>query len=255
MGCFPLVPYGNRIAHGQFRWRGTNYRLKRNFGDQPHTIHGVGWQRVWSVAKVRSDAVVLTLDHRPDETWPFAFKASVCYHLSPYALVVTIQLTSHHNAPAPAGIGLHPFFPKAHDPKLCFNASGVWQNDSRVLPLHHRGPPVEWQHHEPRRVSQSQLDNCFTGWNGVANIPCGPGSLQIEATEVFGLLQVFTPPWADFFCVEPVSHSPDSINRLDLPAHQSMQLLEPDQTLSGTIRVSLVDSGKQPSAAKAGLTG
>jgi hypothetical protein len=45
--------------------------------------------------------------------------------------------------------------------------------------------PPGWQHREPRRVAQSRLDNCFTGWGGSAEIDAGPASLRIEASAVF----------------------------------------------------------------------
>ena len=32
---------------------------------------------------------------------------------------------------------------------------------------------------------------------------------------LFGHLIVYTPPGEDFFCVEPVSHMTDAINRMD----------------------------------------
>lgn len=239
MGCFPLLPYGNRIGHGRFRWRGVDYRLARNFGDSEHTIHGIGWQRAWSLAQTDAGSATLTLDHQPDNSWPFAFQASVDYSLSPAGLTVTIRLTSLHDAPAPAGIGLHPFFPKRHDPKLRFDASAVWENDDDCMPLRHGPVPEAWHHSDPWAIAQSRLDNCFTGWHGVADIDAGPASLRIEADAVFRNLQVFTPSWADFFCVEPVSHVPDALNRPDLAAEQAMQILAPGETLAGTVRLCL----------------
>lgn len=241
MGCFPLVPYGNRIAYGRFRWLGTEYQLTRNFGDHPHSIHGVGWQRAWDVAEVSTASAALTLDHRPDDGWPFAFQARVSYALSATALSVTIGVTSRHHAAAPAGIGLHPFFPKTNDPTLRFEASGVWENAADSLPLHHATPPPDWAHAQPRPVAESRLDNCFTGWGGSADIRAGAASLRIEAGEAFRQLQVFTPSWAGFFCVEPVSHAADAINRPDLPADHAMHVLQPGQTLEG--RISLATTG------------
>jgi aldose 1-epimerase len=252
MGCFPLLPYANRIARGRFQWRGTEYQLARNFGDQPHTIHGVGWQRKWSVADAGPGSVALTLDHQPDESWPFAFHAAISYSLSGSALRVAIGITNRHDAPAPAGIGLHPYFPRANDPALRFDATGVWENGPDSLPRRHGQPPAGWQHGEPRAVTESRLDNCFTGWNGTADILAGPASLRIEASEAFGQLQVFTPSGADFFCVEPVSHVPDAVNRPDLPASQAMHILEPNQMLSGTIRMCLTDVAKAGTADERG---
>ena len=238
MGCFPLLPYGNRIGRARFRWLGAEYALRRNFGDSPHTIHGVGWQRAWTVEAVSPVAVSLSLTHRPDPSWPFAFDARIEYRLSAESLTVAIELTNRHDTAAPAGIGVHPFFPKGNDPALRFTASGVWQNGPDALPLRHGALPDGWSHRSGRRIACSQLDNCFTGWDRTADIVAGPASLRIEASDAFRNLQVFTPDWADFFCVEPVSHSPDAINRPDLPADQQMDVLAPGQTLSGTIRLT-----------------
>ena len=128
MGCFPLLPYGNRIGQRRFYWRGSDYRLEPNFGDHPHTIHGIGWQRAWVVEEVGPHSVTLSFTHRPDASWPFAFSAEIGYSLSGAALTVAIQVTNRHTESAPAGIGLHPHFPKANDPLLRFKASGVWEN-------------------------------------------------------------------------------------------------------------------------------
>jgi aldose 1-epimerase len=237
MGCFPLLPYCNRIRDGRFHWRGTAYRVRRNFGDHPHSVHGIGWQRAWVTVEAGPQAVSLQLEHSPDESWPFAFAAAVRYGLAGNALTVSVRLTNRHNGAVPAGIGIHPFFPKAHDPALRFNAAGAWENGSDVLPSRHRRVPADWVHTVSRRVGESRLDNCFTGWDGSADIQAGPASLRIEASETFRQLQVFTPSWADFFCVEPVSHVPDAVNRPDLPADQAMHVLEPGGTLGGTIRL------------------
>jgi aldose 1-epimerase len=236
MGCFPLLPYGNRLGRGCFQWSGAGYTLEPNFGDSPHTIHGVGWHRVWAVEAATTSSIVLALNHDPGPAWPFAFSARLRYALSDTALTIDIQITNRHAAPAPGGIGVHPFFPKSHDPSLCFNATGAWQNGADALPSTHAPPPAAWQHTTPRKERDSRLDNCFTGWDGTADIQAGPASLRIEASPVFRHLQVFTPSWADFFCVEPISHVPDAINRPDLPADQAMHVLQPNATLAGTIR-------------------
>jgi aldose 1-epimerase len=235
MGCFPLLPYGNRIGGGRFRWRGTDYVLQRNFGDHPHTIHGVGWQSAWTVNEATACSVILALRHKPGPSWPFAFDAVVGYCLSDAALTVTIRLTNRHDTPTPAGIGVHPYFPRTNDPALRFKALGIWENGDDALPLCHGSPSADRQHTDPRAIARSRLDNCFTEWDGTADIEAGPAGVHIVASEVFRQLQVFTPPWAGFFCVEPVSHVPDALNRRDLPVEQAMHVLLPDECLSGTV--------------------
>jgi aldose 1-epimerase len=252
MGCFPLLPYGNRIGYRRFRWEGVEYTLEPNFGDNPHTIHGVAWQCAWVVEQATPRSATLSFQHRPDPSWPFAFDALVAYDLSDTSLTVTIQMTNRHGGPTPAGIGLHPFFPKAGNPSLRFNATGAWDSGPDALPLTHGPCRPDLLHAEPRAVRDSRLDHCFTGWDGTADILAGAASLRIEASEIFGPLQVFTPFWADFFCVEPVSHVPDAINRRDLAPGQAMHVLRPDETLSGTIRFSAPGT---PASASPGTIG
>jgi aldose 1-epimerase len=213
MALFPLLPYCNRIGSARFAWLGTEYELERNFGDSPHAIHGLGWRRPWNVRQSARAEATLVLGHRPDPSWPFAFDAEVTYSLSGTGLTVAMRLTNRHASAAPAGLGVHPYFPKEHDPALRFNATGAWRNGDDALPSRHGPVPEDWQHTGFRPVALSRLDNCFTGWDGTAEIQAGPASLRIEASPVFRQLQVFTPHWAEFFCVEPVTHVPDALNR------------------------------------------
>ncbi|HVY16852.1 MAG TPA: aldose 1-epimerase [Rhodopila sp.] len=240
LACFPLVPYANRIANGRFTWNGQAYTLARNAGDSPHTIHGIGRQSSWDVVDARPNAVTLGLRHAGDAAWPFGFEASVSYALTETGLSVALSMTNRHDAPAPAGLGLHPYFLKQDDPALRFHAEGVWRTGPDSLPTEQGSVPAEWSCERMKPVADLPLDNCFTGWDRVVETKAGAASLRLEASEAFGNLQVFTPSWTDFFCAEPVTHTPDAINRPDLPPEQRMTALAPGATLAGTIALTLL---------------
>lgn len=246
MGCFPLVPFCNRIAYGRFTWQGVRYQIERNFGDHPHAIHGVGWQRRWQVENASDTSAAFTLQH--DATgeharqWPFSFLARLSYLALPRKLVVELTLTNLHSGPAPVGIGLHPYFPRRSGATLQFEAGGVWINGWDSLPSQHTKVPREWDHGTARPVGSVRLDNCFTAWNRRAQIAGIAGGITIEAQNAFRHLQVYTPSGEDYFCVEPVSHVPDAINRPALPTDQGMHVLEPGEILSGSVTIALPDA-------------
>src|SRR5689334_24589946 len=48
-GCFPLVPYVNRIRGGRFTFRGREVQLSPNMSGDPSPLHGQGWLNPWSV--------------------------------------------------------------------------------------------------------------------------------------------------------------------------------------------------------------
>jgi aldose 1-epimerase len=194
------------------------------------------------VEAVADSSVSLELVHQADAFWPFGFRSAIDYLVSSRSVTVSMAITNCHDGDAPAGLGLHPFFSKARDPALSFNASGFCENGPDMLPVRLGAIPAEHDHAQPRPVRPSRLDNCFLGWDGCAAIAAGPASLIVEASEVFGNLQVFTPGWGDFFCVEPVSHVPDALSRPDLPFGQAMHVLKPNETLRGTITMTLPET-------------
>jgi len=60
---YPLVPYSNRIGDGRFAFDGVDYELDINSPIPWHPIHGVGWNREWSVASATPTRLVLELTH------------------------------------------------------------------------------------------------------------------------------------------------------------------------------------------------
>jgi aldose 1-epimerase len=236
MACFPLLPYANRIGQARFDWDGQTYHLRRNLPGHPHSLHGSGWQRPWQIEALSESSVSLRLQFHPSggatEDWPFAFDAVQQISLNDIGLRITLSLTNRHATAVPAGLGLHPYFPRGTGAALRFDAAGVWLNDPTVLPLTYVAVPREWQHASGLTIGSLALDNCFTDWPHRASITWNGHGLAIEADALFSYLQVYTPPGEDFFCAEPVSHHPDAINRPGMPG---MHILASGESVGGSV--------------------
>jgi aldose 1-epimerase len=68
-------------------------------------------------------------------------------------------------------------------------------------------------------------------------------ALSIEAGGLFRNLVVYTPPGQDFFCVEPVSHMTNAINRLASMRGHGLRSLAPGETLQGEVAFRLAIAG------------
>lgn len=242
---YPLVPFSNRIAYGRFAWDGQTYQLSRNFGDHPHSIHGVGWQSAWQVMEVTDSSVDLALDWaaRREQVhhWPFPFAATLRYALDSSGLSVALGMTNRWSRHAPAGLGLHPYFPRLPGASLQFRATGVWLNGTDSLPQAHVPVPPDWDHTAGKPVGSVVLDNLFTGWDRTARLSLGGGpTLHLTAEEAFERLVVYTPEGKDYFCVEPVSHMTDAINRLDQPNRGGLHILAPGETFHSRVKLNLI---------------
>lgn len=212
LGEFPMAPYVNRIAHGRFRWCGETIMLPRNFGDHPHPLHGIAWQRTWRCAREGADAAVLVLDAPASDAWPWAIHFERRVRLTASALEIASVLTNVDSRPMPASIGLHPYFP-ATGARLRLSAGSQWLTTPDGVPTEAARTPAVEALAAGADVSALALDHCFAGWDGVAEIAWPGLRLRIETAPAQRFVQIYTPPGQDYFCVEPQSAMPDAVNR------------------------------------------
>ena len=182
------------------------------YGDSPHSVHGVGWLRPWEIVSSSVLEVVLRLRHAGDADWPFAFEATQYFNLTPQALTVQLVFTNAADVAQPVGLGWHPYFLKRARSRLHIELSDRWDADAAQLPVRKVAQPGI-----DSDVSHLDYDNCFEGWRGPARIRDEKFSLQLSASLPY--LVVFTPTDRDYFCVEPVSHVSNAIHMADPAAH------------------------------------
>jgi aldose 1-epimerase len=237
LSSFPLVPYSNRIGYARFSFGGEAFELGRNFGD-PHALHGVGWTSRWSVPEATDTRATLALAHDPSgagaRKWPFAFLAEQRFSLSQDTLRIEMSIRNTDPRPAPAGLGLHPYFPRFGEVSLQFSAGEVWTNGADHLPDRRVPVPPEWDHTNGRPVGSAKLDNCFADWDGQARISRPGLGVRIEASDIFRHLVVYTPANRPYFAVEPVSHMNDAIHHPEVDDN-GLHVLEPGATLRGEL--------------------
>lgn len=241
LASFPLVPWSNRIVHGRFTFAGTDHALPATFGG--HAIHGVGWTTAWHVAARTERSATMTMTHTPDERWPFAFDAEQHFALAANVLTCRMSATNRHFAPAPFGLGAHPYFPRRPDATLQFAAAGVWHNTPDKIPIKHTAVPPEWDRREPQPFGLAELDNCFTGWRRLARLAYpDPGfAIDIAADPLFANLVVYDGAINDFIAVEPVSNVNDGINKLAAGVPSGLRVLQPGETMAGTMTFAVED--------------
>ncbi|QLC24745.1 aldose 1-epimerase [Parasphingopyxis algicola] len=224
-GCFPLAPYCNRIVEGRFNFEMQRYQLPLNFGDHPHAIHGIAWQRRWTLEAQGADHLTIGLAE-PAGDWPWAFSVRQTFRLAADALEIAIETTNRSERAMPAGIGLHPYFADADGGRVDIAADSVWLTDQSGIPTDKARYPAGLP---------SAPDNCLTGWNGRATITWPDRRLGLSAHSPLDHLHYYRPADADFLCLEPVSHAPDALNGTGAP----MAILAPGETLSGAVRMEI----------------
>ena len=235
-GSYPLVPFSNRIGHAAFSWAGRSHAMLPNNPAEPHAIHGVGWQRTWTVLKVDERQANLAYIHRADAAWPFAFAAEQVFELSDQGLALHMTLTNQSEVPMPAGLGWHPYFVKRPGSYLRFAAAGRWEMGADKLPTHRLPTPGL-----DTDCTALDVDHCFDGWAG--DVQLQDELLRIRIRSNLQRLVVFTNPTRDFVAIEPVSHVNNALQLMqstDISAHAlGLTVLQPGESMSAHMHMHI----------------
>ena len=235
-GSYPLVPFSNRIAHASLAWEGTNHPLIKNFGTEPHAIHGVGWTRPWEAIEANERFALLSYQHQSDGSWPFAFDTSQAFRLSDNALEMTLSITNQSTHATPVGLGWHPYFVKRANSRISFQALGRWEMDALKLPTHRSesgGITAD--------CATLDVDHCFDGWSGALDLK--GDLLHTRITSNMTRLVVFTNAAHDCIAIEPVSHVNNAINLTAQGVASAealgVQVLQPGESMTREMTIQI----------------
>lgn len=236
-GSYPLVPFSNRIGQARLSWNGSSHALVPNFLPEPHAIHGIGWQRGWSVLEAQAHFALLSLEHQKDTSWPFAFDCSQAFRLRDDALEITLSVTNQSSIVAPMGLGWHPYFVKRPQSRLVFRAAARWEMGVDKLPTHRT--PLQGLDTD---VGTLDVDHCFEGWSG--EVELRDPVLHTRLSSSLRRLVVFTEPRRGFVAIEPVSHVNNAIN-LAGAGHAGtlpdlgVETLQPGHSMTASMRIGV----------------
>jgi aldose 1-epimerase len=240
MGCFPLVPYCNRIRGGRFAFRGREIVQQPNMADDPSPLHGHGWLAPWTLVEQSETSAHLLYRHEPDE-WPWEYGASQRFALDADGLHIALTCRNLSDEPMPCGLGFHPYFPCSGATELDTQVKDVWTVDEHVLPVER--VPAEGRYDlKQRRICGQGLDNGFSDWSGEAWIRSPDAGLAIHmASPNARFFQVYSPGEGGLFVAEPVSHANAALNESEERwAELGIKILEPGEEAKLSVRLDVV---------------
>lgn len=179
-GCHPLVAFSGG-DHAALHWQGTSHPQVQRQPPEPHAVHGLGWQRPWTVLEADDRFALLAYEHRADAAWPYAFDVSQTLRLGEDSLELSLSLTNQAATPAPASLGWAPRFLRGTRSHLRFQADPGLDADGATL------------------VEDRRHDN----WAGTLDLHAE--ALHVRLASNLRHLVVYADPRNDFVTLAPVS--------------------------------------------------
>jgi aldose 1-epimerase len=250
-----LVPWSNRVAGGEFRFRDKPYRLAINSDD--HTaIHGVVKFHPWKLERADRARLVATFQSKRVEpegsaNFPFAFSVRAEFSVEGSRFVNRITLKNEDTAAMPAGIGHHPYFQRAltspTDEVRVEIPCAEYFPAQKAIPT---GPPIpvdsRLDFRASRPVGDLFIDDCLTtrqrGRPIVFSYPQSGVTVALQADDVFEQVVLYAPVGRTYFAVEPVTNANDGFNLFErgMPG-SGVFVLEPGEERTATFTLELKD--------------
>lgn len=255
-----LFPWPNRIEHGKFTFEGQEVQLKTP-EEGAHLLHGYVLSRPWEVTGTGSgdgEGAWVTCRFRSadfDEIgaeWPFPFEVEGTYRLKDGALAVEVKGTNVGSGRMPAGLGYHPYFPlpllATGDRKICT----VQLPCDTTWPLREDNIPTgkteevsgEYELRTRTALGERHYDDVWSGvrfdddgWSRCHfEDPDAGVQIVVEADSAFREWVLFAPDSRPVVCFEPYTCTTDAVNLQDRGVDAGLTVLEPGESLAGTMR-------------------
>ena len=239
-GCFPLVPFVNRISGGRFTFRGRTVHLDPNMAGDPNPLHGQGWLNSWFIEHKDPRRALLSFHHEPAE-WPWAYEALQDFVIDERGFSVRLICRNTGPEPMPCGLGEHPYFDCGPETRIDTGVDCAWTIDEYVLPVE-KVPATGRYDLKDRLACGQDLDNGFGGWSGEArmNDPDWPYELRLTSPEA-KFFQLYSPRRGGIFVAEPVTHANAALNKPESEWPElGMRVLEPGEEMNLDMRLELV---------------
>lgn len=214
-GCYPMVPFAGRIAHGQLAFDDTVYQLPVVVDG--HAIHGYGYTNAWDVSEAGATEVELVWAF--SQPWPWSGSATQRFTLTANSLTMTMIVRAEQRQPV--SFGWHPWFSRHLESgsavDLGFATNSMYELDDAKIPT---GEIIE--------PSSGPWDNCFTDVEQPIELRWDDHHLALTSSTEYWV--VYDEP-THSLCVEPQTGVPNEVNT-------APHILESGQSASAQFAIS-----------------
>jgi aldose 1-epimerase len=225
-GCPILFPFPGQLEPATLRLLGRDVLVTANSPSGRHG-HGFASARPWLVVERGSDWCVCQLEGGGGDEYPWRYRLTARWHVSPGLLGVGLVVENLDDAEMPFGLGLHPYLPVAADATVEVPSTGQWPHDGGIP----TGPPSvghgPWRWSELEAASSTLLTGLPAG-----DVDARAGEVRLRwPGDRFGEVVLYRPtPDRQSVCIEPWTSVSSAAAQLEPGAPAGLARLAPHAT-------------------------
>jgi len=233
-----LSPFANRIAYGEFEFRGEKHKILANEIDTGHALHGFLHNKKFSIASKQNNSVSLFYEYAGDvEGYKYPYIIIITYTLTKYGLECKTEIENLGKKPMPLSDGWHPYFSfdcPVDELFLKIPSQNILDRNQTFIPNSKILTNSKFTDFE--KIGESMFNDCFVLeditaikntilWNKQKNVKLV--IWQETGFRKYNYIQFFIPPDRNSIAIEPMTSAPDAFNN-----KMGLIVLEPNEKMS-----------------------
>ncbi len=243
-----LVPFPNRIKDGRYTFAGKEYQLKINKPNENNAIHGLLYNRLFTLRRkiLEDDSATLEFTYHISEDefegYPFAVLIKKTFTLDDDGLTVKTSAKNTGLKEVPYGDGWHPYFylsASINKHQLKLPAQAYYMATSRGIPNRRQRvtKSSKYNFRKRRPIGSMVLDTCYAlapkKTNGIM-LSYEDLEIMVWQDASYPFVQVYTPQNRTSLAIEPMTCPADAFN-----SGKGLIRLRPGDEFMGSYGVSL----------------
>lgn len=165
----------------------TDHQIKQSHLNLPQ--HGTGRISPWKQEKILEDRVKISFSFLPDKVYPYKWIVYQEFILEDNSVLLNQNIINQWDDMMPVSTGLHPYFrvPQWDKSKIQWNIP-QWEEVSKQRECWENGGTITFD-------NPKQEFSIYIPWLW---------KLYIEVSDEYEKFWVWSLPWKDFICIEPV---------------------------------------------------
>lgn len=233
-----LFPYVNRIQNGVYNFQNKAYQLFRNKSEEGHAIHGLVYNKTFTISSVKEEEGKLLVnltykETQPEIGFPYKYTLYITYTIQPNSLSLNVNVKNDDENTFPFAIGWHPYF-------VCdnlYNSTLVLNRNSKINFDAEFNYHIEDVKNTLIKIENNEFDDCYRLMSNETRFETTTYHIKIEFKSAPNYLQVYTPENRNYIALEPQTGVTNNFNN-----KLGLKLLKPAESFNEEWRINLLNT-------------
>jgi len=210
-----LFPFAGRIRNGSYTYKEKKYRLAINNSDENSVLHGLVYNKIFSVVEKKSSSTQAEVklaytEKNKTQGFPYKYNIQLHYTLTIDTIDLTVTIKNNDIISFPFCVGWHPYFHSEdlYNSYIRLKSDEKLSFDDKMIPVEIKKIITE----KDLKIKDRKFDDCYILNSNYICFKTPSYSVKLSSSSEENYLQVYTPSKRNTVAIEPITGPSNNFN-------------------------------------------